>query len=366
VTLAFPTETAERIEPRVDSLLTVDGEIVYDLPEAPICGGGTRLAPDVTETETKLLARAMTYKLAALGLPIGGAKIGLRAAADERDEVMSRFRVEIADRLGSGRLMTGPDLGTREDDFAGLPVPGGSDGLTATTSNGTPVEERLSGAGVASAIRVALGGDLEGRTVAIEGFGKMGASIARAVTARGARVIAVSTAAGCALAPPGVDLSLPQLLEARESWGDELVDHVGVRLDRAALWLASCDALVPGARPGVLDEHSAQRVNASVVVPVANAPYTATGLRTLVQRGIAAHADFVTSAGGAMAYLSPRVAAAHDVDEAIAVVDKLMASIVEQTLEHEDGPYAGAVARAGRYLRRWLPATQLPDGPPLA
>src|SRR6201999_3952348 len=54
---------------RVERLSSVDGLIAYDIPSAPVSGGGTRLAPDITEAEMLLLARAMTYKLGRIGLP---------------------------------------------------------------------------------------------------------------------------------------------------------------------------------------------------------------------------------------------------------------------------------------------------------
>jgi glutamate dehydrogenase (NAD(P)+) len=264
-------------------------------------------------------------------------------------------------------LMTGPDLGTYEDDFAGLPTPGGSDGIAAASGNGMPVEELLTGCGVVSAIAAALGGDVEGRTVAIEGFGKMGASIARDLDRRGGRIVAVSTIAGCAVAPPRRTFPLEQLLEARDRSGEQLVRHLGVRpLPPAALWMVECDSLVPGARPGVLDESTARRVVAGAVVPVANAPYTAGGLEVLKRAGVVAYADFVTSAGGAMTYLSPRVAAARDIDDARIAVDELMRALVEETSATADGPYAGAVALAERYLRKWLPEPSRPARPPLA
>lgn len=352
---------------RVEYFRSVDGMIVYDVPGAPSSGGGTRLAPDITESEMRLLARCMTYKLAVLELRVGGAKIGLRAAAEERTSVIARFRAEIAGRLQSGELMTGPDLGTSEADFAGLPTPGGDDGVATEAVGGLPAEELLTGIGVASALEAALPGGLDGRTIALQGFGKMGASIARAVDARGGRIVAVSTLAGCAVAPPGQWFPVAQLLEARDAWGDHLVHHLRARAHpRYALWAASCDALVPGARPGSLNRHTARHVAAGVVVPVANAPYTAGGLDTLEARGIEAHADFVTSGGGAMAYLAPAVAQADGVDAARDAIDAIMHAIVEETRAGDIRPYAGAAAMAERFLATWLPDAGRPAGRPLA
>ena len=65
-------------------LKTVDGFIAFDLDDCRVNAGGTRLAPDVSEREAGLLARAMTYKFAALELQMGGAKAVVRGRAEDR------------------------------------------------------------------------------------------------------------------------------------------------------------------------------------------------------------------------------------------------------------------------------------------
>lgn len=100
--------------PQTLELRSVSGCIVFDLPGALSSAGGTRLAPDVSVAEVALLARAMTYKFAALGAPVGGAKAGIvgdPADLAGRAELMSRYCAEIAPLLSSGRFLTGPDMG---------------------------------------------------------------------------------------------------------------------------------------------------------------------------------------------------------------------------------------------------------------
>src|ERR1022692_2148050 len=85
-------------QPETIELGSVPGFIVFDLPGAAASAGGTRLAPDVTVAEVALLARAMTYKFAALGAQVGGAKAGVRG--DPADRVgrarqMARYCAEI-------------------------------------------------------------------------------------------------------------------------------------------------------------------------------------------------------------------------------------------------------------------------------
>jgi hypothetical protein len=113
--------------PEIVELSSVPGFVVFDLPGAPESAGGTRLAPDVSTAEVALLARAMTYKFAALGAQTGGAKAGVRGDPADRAGkavLMARFCAEIAPLAEAGRLLTGPDMGTTEVDF-GHRLPGG-------------------------------------------------------------------------------------------------------------------------------------------------------------------------------------------------------------------------------------------------
>src|SRR5260370_17870034 len=70
--------------PEIIELSSVPGFVVFDLPGVPESAGGTRLAPDVSVAEVALLARAMTYKFAALGVQTGGAKAGARGDPSDR------------------------------------------------------------------------------------------------------------------------------------------------------------------------------------------------------------------------------------------------------------------------------------------
>jgi glutamate dehydrogenase (NAD(P)+) len=346
---------------QVVRLRDVDAFVVFDLDDAPHNAGGTRLAPDVTEQEGALLARAMTYKFAVLGHPVGGAKGLVRANFDDRAAAMDRYCDEIRPLVASRRFATGPDLGTHESDFASLRPANWEPHVMNSVVDGVTFEDILTGFGVAVAADVSLGG-LEGRTVALEGFGKVGAGVAREVTRRGGRVVAVSTVAGCVADPAGLDLD--QLREARAAHGDQLVSKLRRECQpREALFEAEADVLVPGARVGVLDEQRAARVAARAVVPAANVPYTNGGLAALDARGIAAHADFVCNAAAVLGYTSPASASQDDV---LARVEETISNLVRECAADDRGPFAAARAIAERFLRTWRPAGGLPPGPPLA
>jgi len=340
-------------------LKTVDAYVAFDF-ECPTSAGGTRLAPDVTERETELLARAMTYKFAVLGVNFGGGKGTIRATPSERDDAISRYVEEIRPLVESAKFLTSTDLGTVPDDFRSLPVTDQAD-LMHTEYMGMPLDAFLTGLGVATAAETALGG-LEDRTAAIEGFGKVGGAAAVELTMRGARLIAFSTIHGSVQRPAGFDVD--ELLGLRAQYGDRLVEHLGTEVRPASdLFAVEADVFVPGARIGVIDEPRARTLRARVVAPGANVPYTARALEVLNERKIPALADFVCNSGATIGYVTSGLQTS---DQAVTVVEKRVRDLTRQSLEDPEGPMSGARRIAEAHLRTWLDQGQMPDGPALA
>jgi glutamate dehydrogenase (NAD(P)+) len=353
----------------VIELSSVPGFVVFDLPGAPQSAGGTRLAPDVSVAEVALLARAMTYKFAALDVQMGGAKAGIRGDPADRAgkaALMARFCAEIAPLAATGRLLTGPDMGTAEEDFAPLREHRASPTAISAVVDGVPFEDLLTGYGVTAGAEAALsdrwGGGWDGRSAAIEGFGKVGGGVAREVTRRGGRVAAVSTVAGCLADPAGLDVE--GLLALRHAHGDACVLHYGRPTGRPGELFTAvpADVVVPGTRPGAISSRTAAALppGVRVVAPAANAPYTALGAEVLRQRGIVALPDFVCNAGGVIGY---RSAVDATPDEVLASVQATITGLILEALPHPSGPLAGACERVGRFLRDWWGE---PPAPPYA
>ena len=351
--------------------------MVFDLPGVPLSAGGTRLAPDVSVAEVAVLARSMTYKFAALGQQIGGAKAGVRGdPADRagRAALMARFCAEVRPLTDAGRFLTGPDMGTAEEDFAPLRERRAAPAAIRSVIAGVPFEDLLTGYGVAVAAETALDGrskeskgsagstGLDGRSVSIEGFGKVGGGVAREVGRRGGRVAAVSTVAGCVADPSGLDVD--RLLELRRAHGDACVLRYGrpVMPPQQLFTDVDADVLVPGTRPGAIDVPTARSLppGVQVIAPAANAPYTAAGAEVLRQRGIVALPDFVCNAGAVIGY---RSAADATPDQVLATVEARIGELIRAALGHPGGPLAGACEQAGGFLRSWWGE---PPGPPFA
>jgi glutamate dehydrogenase (NAD(P)+) len=344
----------------VIALRSVDGFIAFDLEDCRVNAGGTRLAPDVDEREACLLARAMTYKFAALGLEMGGAKAVIRGEGAQRPALMRRYCEEIRPMVETARFLTGPDIGTFEADFAPLRRPGET-GVMSEPMNGVPFEDVLTGFGVIVAAEAARR-SLDGASIAVEGFGKVGGGVAREAARRGARIVALSTIAGCVVKPTGFDVEKLWSLRARH--GDALVHHLGVEVrPPAALFDVEADVLIPGARIGVLDAGKARSVAARIIAPAANVPYVAGAPEVLRERGILALPDFICNAGAVIGYVSNTVTTHADM---LHLVEERIATLIRDAIAHPAGPLAGGCALAEKYLRTWRPAEGLPAGPPLA
>ena len=355
-------------EPQIIELSSVPGFVVFDMPGAAMSAGGTRLAPDVSVAEVALLARAMTYKYGVLGVQVGGAKAGVRGdPADPAGKaaLMARFCAEIRPMADQGRLLTGPDMGTAEEDFALLRENRAVPAAISAVVDGVPFEDVLTGYGVAAAAEAALdarwGGGWDGRGVAIEGFGKVGGGVAREVVRRGGRVVAVSTLAGCIADPAGLDVE--RLLALRREHGDGCVTRYGLAVEPPArLFTADADVVVPGTRPGAIDARVAGALPAAVrvVAPAANVPYTAAGAEVLRARGITALPDFVCNSGAVLGYRSAPEA---EPAEVLAAVGITIGELAGELLGHPDGPLIGAFERAASFVRGWWGE---PPDPPFA
>jgi glutamate dehydrogenase (NAD(P)+) len=349
-------------------LHSVPGFIVFDLPGAPVSAGGTRLAPDVTAAEVAMLARAMTYKFAALRADVGGAKAGVIGdPADQTDRTtrLARYCEEIRPLVESGRFLTGPDMGTFEEDFAPLRRERAAPSAISAVVDDIPFEDLLTGYGVAIAAEAGLrsrtGGGWDGRSAAIEGFGKVGGGVAREVTRRGGRVIALSTVAGSIQDPAGLDVE--RLLGLRRMHGDDCIAQYGLAVaPPSRLFAAEADVLVPGARPGAISGAVAESLGPAValIAPAANVPYTRQGAEVLRRRGIAALPDFVCNAGAVIGYRSPSGATPDDV---LAAAASTITELIQDAMDHRDGPLIGACERAARFLRSWWGE---PPDPPFA
>jgi len=143
--------------------------------------------------------------------------------------------------------------------------------------------------------------DLAGSTAAIEGFGKVGSNVAKLLDSAGIRIVAVSTLEGAIYNQQGLNVRV--LTALRERMGDELVHNYSEAelLEKPQLLTLRTDFLVPCAGPWTIHGDNAVRVQAKIIVPGANIPFTCEAEEILFQRGILCVPDFVANCGGGLA-----------------------------------------------------------------
>jgi glutamate dehydrogenase (NAD(P)+) len=334
-----------------DEASGLEAVVVIDHELYPVSAGGTRMLPEVEVGEVARLARAMTWKFAACRVRYAGAKAGIRFAGADRAGILGAYKRAL---VPYGEVfLTGPDMGTSPDDFvedgtADLP-------LWAKSHEGLGMDDLATGHGVKAAAEAALaqlGRRFEGATVAVEGFGKVGAGTARACARAGAKIVAVSTVHGLLADPAGLDVE--RLLTLRVEHGDRLVEYGATPVRaRAELFELECDVLVPGARPDSVTPELARRGRWAVVAPGANVPYAPGAVDILHARGIIAVPDFISNSGGVHLYESVR----QDEDPATALetIEELVRSAVERILvvAGESGvtPTATALSEGRAFIR---------------
>lgn len=337
------------------TLSSTDAFVAFDLPDAP-AAGIVRAAPKILTGGAQDLARSRTYAFATVGMERGGASAGINAKPEERDGAVAAFVAELTPLVAEGRLSLEAAKGV--DPAALAPLDDAADRHPAATAThgGDPLAVHLAGLGPVVAAEKVLGG-LEGKRIAIEGFDASGAALADAAAARGATVVAVSTAAGSRADPAGLD---PAELRARWAEGpDRLVGD-----DAEPAWkvfAAAAQVLFTGSKMGAVDHTTAARLEVEAVVPHAPIPYTARALAVMGRRGIAAVPDFVPTAAPLLAWWptgdpTPEAIVARAVDAVVGALDESAA--------HDDGLFLGACHRAESFLRTWQDT--VPFGRPLA
>jgi glutamate dehydrogenase (NAD(P)+) len=284
--------------------------------------GGVRMAPDVSTEECLRLARAMTLKNAAAGLPHGGGKAVLYGDPKMPKEDKERLIRALASSLREvHEYIFAPDMGTDEECMAWVKDEIGRVVGLPRELGGIPLDEiGATGWGLSHVVDVALRHcdfELEGARFVVQGFGAVGKHVARFLSARGAILVAVADTKGAVFNPKGLNVNA--LLELKDA-GKSVVDYSdGAQLDRDAVVDVECDIWIPAARPDVVNKSNVHRLKTKLVVEGANIPFTYEAEKYLQENGVLCVPDFIANAGGvicaAMEYRGSSQAAAFETIE---------------------------------------------------
>ena len=275
--------------------------------------GGVRFHPDVTLEEVMALSAWMTVKTAAVNLPYGGAKGGIRVdpkklSLKELEKVTRRYTSEIGIIIGPHTDIPAPDVNTNGQIMAwmmdtysmntggtstgvvtGKPLHlGGSLGRVKATGRGVFVTGRE------AARRIGL--DLRGARIAVQGFGNVGSVAAELFAEAGAKIVAVQDHTGTVVNENGLDLS--KLIPISRTRAGAAGFEGGEKVPNEQFWEVPCDILIPAALEGQITAARAQKTTAKLVLEGANGPTVPEADDILAERGVLVVPDVICNAGG--------------------------------------------------------------------
>ncbi|MFP4590296.1 MAG: glutamate dehydrogenase GdhB [Halobacteriales archaeon] len=275
--------------------------------------GGIRYHPEVTEEECIGLGMWMTWKCAVMDLPFGGAKGGVvvnpkALSDDEKERLTRRLAQELRDVVGPTRDIPAPDMGTDAQTMAWFmdaysmqegetmpgvvtgkpPIVGGSLGRAAAPGHSVAI--------IADLAMEYHDIDVQGATVAVQGYGSVGANAARKLDEYGATVVAVSDVNGAVHDPDGLRL---EEIKSHDEEPEAVLEYdAPAVISNEDLLELDVDVLIPAAIGNVITEDNADDIVADLVVEGANGPTTFGADAILAERDIAVIPDILANAGG--------------------------------------------------------------------
>lgn len=275
--------------------------------------GGIRYHPGVSLDEVRALAMWMTWKCAVTNLPYGGAKGGVivdpkQLSLGEIERLTRRYASEISILIGAEKDIPAPDMGTNPQIMAwimdtismhqGYTVPaivtgkpiniGGSEGRYEATARGLIFVLRD------AARHLSL--KLDGARVAVQGFGNVGATVARLLHEMGAVVVAISDSRGGIYNPGG--LRPDAVAMHRQRYGTLQGFVEADMVSNAELFELPCEILVPAAIQGQITARNAPLIKARILAEAANGPTSPEADRILYDQGCFVLPDILANAGG--------------------------------------------------------------------
>ena len=275
--------------------------------------GGVRFHQDVTLSEVMALSAWMSIKNAAVNVPYGGAKGGVRVdprtlSKSELERLTRRYTSEIGIIIGPHKDIPAPDVNTNEKVMAwmmdtysmnvgatatgvvtGKPVDmGGSLGRREATGRGVYT------VGVEAAAQIGL--SIEGARVAVQGFGNVGGIAGKLFAEAGALVVAVQDHTGAIANDKG--LQVAKLLDHVAATGGVAGFKGAEAIKPAEFWSVKCDILIPAALEGQITKDNAGKIKARMVIEGANGPTTPEADDILQDKGVLVVPDVIANAGG--------------------------------------------------------------------
>ena len=279
--------------------------------------GGIRFHPEVSLDEVRALATLMSFKTAAVGLPLGGGKGGIsvnpRELNEEELEILSRKYVNhLAEHIGPNKDVPAPDVNTNAtimdwmaDEFEQLT--GDTTKATFTgkslDNGGSLGREAATGRGGVYVLREVLKKnklDNKEVTIAVQGVGNVGYWFSKLVQDEiNAKVVAVTDSKGGVLSENHLDIDA--VTKAKKEHGSASAfakDNNAEEVSNDQLLMLDVDVLVLAALGDAVTEENQSQVDAKIILELANGPVNEEAFQKLNERGVIVVPDIIANAGG--------------------------------------------------------------------
>ncbi|MEK7624720.1 MAG: Glu/Leu/Phe/Val dehydrogenase [Patescibacteria group bacterium] len=274
--------------------------------------GGIRYHPDVNEDEVKALSFWMAIKCATVGIPLGGGKGGIivnpkELSTGELERLSRGYIDQIYKYLGATQDVPAPDVYTTPqimswmlDEFeklVGHNEPGVITGkpLSLGGSAGRGIATAQGGVYVLEKTLQKMGKNIRGTKVAIQGFGNAGATMAKLLHQLGMKIVAISDSKTGIYNARGIN---PLQAEERKNKYGTLPMKGNKKITNAELLELNVDVLVPAALENQITAENAAKINAKIIIELANGPTTPEADLILFKKGIVLVPDVLANAGG--------------------------------------------------------------------
>ena len=275
--------------------------------------GGVRFHQDVTLSEVMALSAWMSIKNAAVNVPYGGAKGGIRVdpktlSLGELERMTRRYTSEIGIIIGPTKDIPAPDVNTNEQIMAWMmDTYSMNEGATATgVVTGKPIDlggslgrRDATGRGVFTVgVEAAkhIGMEITQARVAVQGFGNVGGVAGRLFAEAGAKVVAVQDHGGTIYRADGLDV--PALLAHVAKVGSVAGFKQAEVIANELFWEVDCEIMIPAALEQQITEVNAPKIKAKMIIEGANGPTTPAADDILHDRNILVLPDVIANAGG--------------------------------------------------------------------
>ncbi len=275
---------------------------------------GTRFVPNLHIDEVKALALFMTIKHAVSDVPAGGGKGGIKVDPSELSdwelERLTRGFIRNLKPKGPKIDIPGADIGTDYrtqswmlDEYEQITGEHNPPAINDKPNimGGTVGSAEATGLGIFYVTQEACKDnniDLKEEEVVIQGFGQVGATIARYLYDLGATITAVSDISGGFYNKKGLDI--PEMQEYVEK-NQNLDGYTKAEnISNEKLLELECGLLIPAAVQNVINKNNAGNINAKMIIEAANGPITPDAENILKENGIKVIPDVVANAGGAI------------------------------------------------------------------